>query len=89
MDDDQLRLVITRLARPHASGGQVVERAALLAEGTRSGALLAWIADHDGLPEELEPVAARGGLHGARPGGASPAGTGAPRRYVLPPGALS
>ena len=31
--DDAIRAVVSRLARPHASGGMVVERAALLAEG--------------------------------------------------------
>ena len=89
MDDDELRLVITRLARPHASGGKVVERAAVMAEGARSGALLAWIADHDGQPEALAPVAERGGLHSARLSGGRAADTSAPRRYVLPPGAVT
>jgi hypothetical protein len=89
MDDDALRSVITRLARPHPSGGNVIERAAVLAEGARSGALLAWIADHDGQPEALVPVAARGGLHSARLTSGHVADTSAPRRYVLPPGALS
>jgi hypothetical protein len=89
MDDDALRLVITRLARPHASGGNTVDRAAVLAEGARSGALLAWIADHDGRPEALAPVAESGGLHSTRLTGDRVADTSAPRRYVLPPGALS
>ena len=89
MDDDELRSVITRLARPHPSGGKVIERAAVLAEGARSGALLAWIADHDGQPEALVPVAARGGLHSAHLTGGRVADASAPRRYVLPPGVLS
>jgi hypothetical protein len=31
--DDAIRAVVTRLSRPHASGGNVIERAAILAEG--------------------------------------------------------
>jgi hypothetical protein len=31
--DDAIRAVVTRLSRPHASGGDVIERAAILAEG--------------------------------------------------------
>ena len=91
MDEDALRLVVTRLARPHASGGQVIERAAIMAEGSRSRAILDWIADHDGQAEELVPVATRGGLglHGGRDADGRGAGAATPRRYVLPPGALN
>jgi hypothetical protein len=88
MEDEAIRLLITRLSRPHGSGGRVVGRAAILAEGADSGAILAWIDAHDGRPEEVAAAPAGGGLHGARMGdGARPAGA-APRRYVLPPGAL-
>ena len=31
--DDPIRAVVVRLSRPHASGGHVIERAAILAEG--------------------------------------------------------
>ena len=31
--DEAIRAVVTRLSRPHASGGAVIERAAILAEG--------------------------------------------------------
>ena len=41
--DDAIRAVVSRLARPHASGGMVVERAALLAEGADFAAVMAWI----------------------------------------------
>jgi hypothetical protein len=82
--DDDIRLLVTRLARPHPSGGHVIEHAAILAAGPDATAILAWIADHDGHPEAVAPTAAPG-LHGARvrPGGS------APRRYVLPAGAVS
>ena len=85
VDDDGIRLVVARLARPHPSGGDVIEHAAILAAGPDARAILAWIADHEGHPEPTAPVPAGRGLHSARmsPGGASP------RRYILPAGALS
>ena len=86
MEDDEIRTLVKRLARPHASGGQVIERAAILAEGADSGAVLTWIKDNDWEPEDLAPPAAVGGLHGARAGAARPH---APLRYVLPPGGPS
>ena len=88
--DDAIRAVVIRLSRPHASGGDVIERAAILAEGTGATAIVAWITAHAGEPEAAAPQAsARGGLHGARlSGGSAPAGA-APRRYVLPDGALT
>ena len=89
MDDDAIRLVVTRLSRPHASGGQVIGRAAILAEGADSGAIIAWIGEHDGLPEELAPAAADTGLHSARLSDRARSDSAPPRRYVLPPGALS
>jgi hypothetical protein len=33
MDDDPILALVKRLARPHASGGTVIERAAILADG--------------------------------------------------------
>ena len=86
MEDDEIRTLVKRLARPHASGGQVIERAAILAEGADSGAVLTWIKDNDWEPEDLAPPASVGGLHGARAGAARP---NAPLRYVLPPGGPS
>ena len=85
--DDEIRLLVRRLSRPHRSGGRVIERASILAEGARSADILAWIADHDWAPEEdAPPVAARGGsgLHGMR-GDAGRSSSRAPRRYISPP----
>ena len=78
-DDAALRAVVSRLARPHRSGGHVVERAALMADGTGFAALLGWIDAHDGVPEGLPPApAARGAsLLGER-------GPQQPLRFVLP-----
>ena len=89
MDDDAIRLLVTRLSRPHASGGQVIGRAAILAEGADSEAILAWFDAHDGLPEELAQASSDTGLHSARLSDRARSATAAPRRYVLPPGALN
>jgi hypothetical protein len=89
MDDDAIRILVTRLSRPHDSGGEVIESAAILAAGADSAAIVAWIAAHDGQPETLVPVASRRGLHGARQNDSGGMGPSRPRRYVLPPGVLS
>jgi hypothetical protein len=89
INDERIREVVTRLSRRHQSGGRVIERAAILAEGTASQPILAWIVAHDGQPEALAPESTRGGLHGGRLIGGGAAEAGAPRRYVVPPGALS
>ena len=39
MDDDEVRALVTRLARPHSSGGDVIERSVILAEGAASAEL--------------------------------------------------
>jgi len=89
IDEERIREVVTRLSRHHDSGGAVIERAAILAEGAASQSILAWIVAHDGQPEALPTASGEGGLHGGRLGGAGTPDTAAPRRYVLPPGALS
>ncbi len=73
-----------RLARPHASGGMVIERSVILAEGADSAAILTWISDHDGVADSTSATARSTGLHGLRDvvgvgGQAAPA-----RRFVLP-----
>jgi hypothetical protein len=87
-DDAAIRALLTRLARPHASGGEVVERAALLAEGADFVAIMAWITDHAGLPEPTLAAPARHGLHGSRMSGGA-AQPVKPLRYVLPAGTLA
>jgi hypothetical protein len=89
IDDEKIQEVVRRLSRRHQSGGAVIERAAILAEGAASQSILAWIVEHDGQPEALATASAKGGLHGGRLGGAGRPHTSAPQRYVLPPGALS
>ena len=86
--DEALRAVVARLARPHRSGGSVIERAAILAEGERSAAIVDWITRHAGEAEVVESAKPQRGLYGTGFGGAETERRG-PARYLLPPGALS
>jgi hypothetical protein len=89
-DDETIRNLVVRLARRHPSGGDVIERAAILAAGADLISVLAWIAAHDGQPEAQAVTPGRSrGLHGGRLSGAGEVGTSVPRRYVLPPGTLA
>jgi hypothetical protein len=88
VDDDAIRALVTRLARAHPSGGTVVERVAVVAEGADAEAVMEWIVAHGGRPEAPVESSVRHGLHGSRlhsGGGSAPR---APSRYVLPAGAL-
>jgi hypothetical protein len=87
-DDDAIRAIVARLARRHSSGGVVIERAAILAEGADCAAVVAWITAHDGKPEAAVDVPNRG-LHSARLSGPIGGGSRAPLRYVLPAGATA
>lgn len=88
-DDDAIRVLVTRLSRPHPAGGDVIERAAILAEGPDSTAVLGWIAAHAGEPEDVAPRRSGSGLHSARLPNGGGEGPRTPLRYVLPPGTLS
>ena len=85
MQDEQIRAVVARLARPHSSGGLVVGRAALLAEGMDFAAISEWIVDHGGTPDAPALSRSGEGLHGARQ--PSNAGVRA-AQYILPADAL-
>jgi hypothetical protein len=87
--DAEIRALVKRLARPHSSGGDVVERAALLAEGSDFGAVMAWITDHAGVAETMVSEPARRGLHGPLLGPSSGANPRTPLRFVLPAGTLT
>jgi len=89
VDDDTILALVTRLTRPDGSGGGVIERAAILAEGADFPAVMAWITDHAGQPESVVASASSRGLHGSRLGdhGAGPARP--PQRFVLPAGTLN
>jgi len=88
VDDDAIRCLVTRLGRADPSGGTVIERAAVLAEGAEFEAVMAWIVAHGGKPEVAVPTAARSGLHGSRRHDSSGSEPHTPSRFVLPPGAL-
>ena len=88
MDDDAIRALVRRLARPHTSGGDAIERSVILAEGSGSAAIIDWILAHSGVPDSTVATRSRSGLHGppeVRPGDAS---TRPALRFVLPAGAL-
>jgi hypothetical protein len=88
VDDDAIRSLLTRLARAHPSGGTVVERAAILAEGADFDAVIAWVRAHGGEPEARTATASTSGLHGARVHDAGSAEPRVPSRFVLPAGVL-
>jgi hypothetical protein len=89
VDDDAIRAVVTRLARPHASGGRVIERAAILAEGADFAAVMAWVTAHGGEPEPTVAAAPGRGLHSSRLHDSGGTGPQTPLRFVLPAGALT
>jgi hypothetical protein len=89
MDEDAIRTLVTRLSRPHRSGGDVIERAAILASGPDSSAVVAWIVAHDGKPEAAVATAKTRALYGSRLREGTGSGPRLPLRYVLPPGTLA
>ena len=86
--DDVVRAIVTRLSRPHPSGGVVIEHAAIVAEGAGATAIVEWIIAHAGQPEAVASRASARGLHGTRMSGGAGAAHHRARRYVLPAGAL-
>jgi hypothetical protein len=90
-EQHEIDLVVTRLSRRQASGCEVIERAAILAEGTRSTAILAWLTSHGWEAEKPLPGIAsgrdRGGLHNERAREDERAGSRPPQRYVRRPAA--
>jgi hypothetical protein len=89
MDDSEIRTVVKRLSRPHRSGGDVIERAAILAAGGDFRAILAWIDANGGVAEEAAVLAPTGGLHGSRMSYGQGAAPAPPSRFVLPAGLLT
>jgi purine nucleoside permease len=87
VEDVEISALVTRLSRPHASGGVVIERAAILAAGADFPAVMDWISAHSGTPETAATSSRSRGLHGGR---VASHGTAAapPQRFVLPAGAL-
>jgi hypothetical protein len=87
-DDEEIRALVTRLSRRHPSGGTVIERAAIVAEGADAAGVVAWILDHAGEPEAAAAVSSTRGLHSPRVSGPAEPAPRAPARYVLPAGVL-
>jgi hypothetical protein len=87
--DDGIRACVARLSRPRRGGGRVIERAAIMAEGSNCSAILDWLAAAAWTPEDAPADARRGGagLYGvgreAQRGRTRPE---PPRRYFSPPG---
>jgi hypothetical protein len=75
---------VRRLARPHASGGMVIERSVILAEGADSTAILAWISDHEGVADSTLARTRGTGLHGPRTSLGDDHQAAPARRFVLP-----
>jgi hypothetical protein len=86
MDDSEINALITKLSRPHSSGGVVIERAALLAAGSDFPAVMDWITAHAGTPDTTGAATRHGGLHGSHFTERAPSPP--PLRFVLPVGAL-
>ncbi len=86
MDEAAIHDLVVRLARPHKSGGKVIERAAILASGAGAADVVDWIIGHDGQGETAS-VGRAGGLHGGRLAGTGVI-DGPALRYILPAGAL-
>ena len=86
--DEAIRAVVARLARRHRSGGLVIERAAILAEGEHSADVVDWILRHAGEAEVDECARPQRGLYGTGFGGSALTRRG-PARYPLPASALT
>jgi hypothetical protein len=88
MDEDTIKSLVTRLSRPHPSGGVVIERAAILADGGDFPAVMDWIVAHSGKADGGGASATPRGLHGPRMNDTNPTISPTPLRFVLPTGAL-
>ena len=88
MNEQEITTLIARLALAPVRRRRR-QRAAILAAGSDSPAIINWIIAHAGTPEATAPPSRGGGLHGSRiKDGDAPASQ-APLRYVLPSQTLS
>jgi hypothetical protein len=88
VDDEAIRSLLRRLGRSDRSGGTVIERAAILAEGADFDAVMAWILAHGGEPEVTSAKASSTGLYGSHVQDGGRAESPPPSRFVLPADAL-
>ncbi len=89
MNDLEITTLVSRLGRPHASGGIVIERAAIQAAGADYPAVIDWIMTHSGTPEAAVVSTKSRGLHGSRINDGNDPGARQALRFVLPAGAVS
>ncbi len=89
MDDLEINALVTRLSRPHPSGGVVIERAAILAAGADFPAVMSWITAHSGTADAAVSATRGRGLHGSRITSGEATASRVPLRFVLPAGALN
>jgi hypothetical protein len=88
--EDAVRAAVVRLSRRDRDGGAVIERAAIMAEGTPAAAIEAWVVTHGGRPEAASAsVRSTSGLSGLREQRTALGGQLPPRRYVFPAGTLA
>ena len=87
-DDQRIKLLVTRLARPHASGGLVIERAAILADGGDFSAVMDWITAHAGRADTTVAPPTSRGLHGGHVHGTVASAPTKPLRFLLPASAV-
>jgi hypothetical protein len=88
VEHDEVKSLVSRLARRQASGGYVVERAAIVAEGADAEAVMSWIVAHGGTAEAAVETSVRHGLHGSRLHAGGGSRSRSPSRFVLPASAL-
>ncbi|MCW3013313.1 MAG: hypothetical protein JWO02_405 [Solirubrobacterales bacterium] len=88
MEHNEIRTLVDRLSRSHASGGRSIARAAIVAEGADAADVIAWILAHDGQPESGASAVPAAGLHRRRVSDAAASGNRPPVRYVLPASAF-
>jgi hypothetical protein len=89
IEDDAIREIVKRLARPGASGVHTIERAAILAEGSECAGIEAWIIRQGGEAHVDGPASRGHGLHAEREQARSSPASAAPSRYVLPASSLA
>ena len=88
LSEAEIRAVVVRLARPDGDGGAIIERAAIMAEGSLAASIEEWVLSHGGEPEAPVISASGPGLYRVRRDGPLAARR-PPRRYVLPAHALT
>lgn len=84
MENDEIRALVSRLSRRHASGGRAIARATIMAEGVDATEVIKWILDHDGQPETGASAGPAAGLHRRRVTDAAASASRPPVRYIVP-----